>query len=149
MIRFRYMPKGMYIDARVLGPQKTAKKMSRLIRHRELYYKHFKFHSHYVFHAAHDSVLTDPVCTFCAMLNDKRLRDERRVYQLLTQWWNGDQSGNATKEDYIIYYNTSNNSLRNMHPKVHIGNPNQYASPPEEISEGPFLSKVYNYFFEF
>lgn len=135
----------MYIDARVLGPQQTAKKMSRLIRHRKLYYKYFKFHNYYVFHAPHDSVVTDPVCNFCAMLNDKRLRNERRVYELLTDWWNGNQSGKANK-DYIVYYNTTNNSLRN---KVYLENPNRYASSvPEGTEEGPFLSRVYNYFFE-
>lgn len=137
----------MYIDARELGPKKTARKMSKLIRNRKLYYKYFKFHNHYVFHAAHDSLATDPVCNFCAMLNDKRLRNERRVYELLTKWWNGVQP-EESPEDPILYYKTTNNLLRSRRPKVYIGNPNQYASVPEEIKDGPFLSKIYNYFFE-
>lgn len=137
----------MYIDARVIGPRRTAKKMSRLIRNRELYYNYFKFHNHYVFHAPHDSLATDPVCNLCALLNDKRLRNERRVYALLTQWWNGVQPGETT-EDPIVYYNTMNNLLRKKRPKVYIGNPNQYASIPKELNEGPLLSKIYNFLFE-
>lgn len=144
------MPKGMYIDARVLGPQKTAKKMSEVIRNRELYYKYFKFRNYYVFHAAHDSVVTDPVCNFCAMLNDKRKRNQRRVYALLTQWWNGVHPKKTEKaEDPIIYYNTRNNVRRQKLPKVYIGNPNQYALVLEETKPGPLLSQIYNYFFEF
>lgn len=137
----------MYIDARVLGPKKTAIKMSKAIRNRELYYKFFRFHRYYVFHAAHDSVVTDPVCNFCDKLNDQRLRNERRVYARLTDWWNGVKS-DKTPKDLIVYYNTVNNSLRNNSPKVYIENPNRFLALVKEKKDDSILNQLYNYFFE-
>lgn len=138
----------MYIDARVLGPQKTAEKMSNLIRKRNLYYKYFRFHNHYIFHAAHDNVATDPVCNLCGTLNNERLRNERRVYALLTQWWNDGQTGD-TLENPIVYYDIMNKKKRSKRPRIYIENPNKYALKPIETKDGPLLTQIYNYFFEF
>lgn len=140
------MPKGMYIDARILGPKKTAQKMSKYIRNRKLYYDFFRFHRYYVFDYAHHNPITDPVCILCAMLNDKRRRDERRVYASFTQWWNGVKPG-ETPEDIIVYFNTTD-SLHKNRPKIHIGNPNQYAFIPQENNDGSLLNQVYNYIFD-
>lgn len=138
----------MYLDARALGPQKTAKRMSKAIRNRHLYYNFFRFHRYYAFHAAHDDPVTNPICTFCAMLNDKRRRDERQVYAYFTQWWNEVRPGESTK-DPIVYYNTTNDSLSNKRPKVYVENPNKYESKvtlPEE-KDGPLLIQLFDRYF--
>lgn len=135
----------MYLDARVLGPKETAKKMSKYIRKRKLYYDFFRFHRYYIFDYAHHNPDTDPVCIFCAMLNDKRRRDERRVYAHFTQWWNGIQPG-ETRQDPIVYFNTTKDSLGKKLKKVHIENPNQYLVLPDESEGGP-LNQIFNYIF--
>lgn len=135
----------MYIDARSLGPEKTAKKMSRAIRNRDLYYNFFRFHRYYAFHAAHDYPVTNPICVFCAMLNDKRRRDERRVYANFTQWWNEVRAGESHK-DPIVYYNITKDSLMN---KIYLENPNKYASnvtlPDDKNS--PLLTQLFDRYF--
>lgn len=145
---FRFMPEGMYLDARVLGPAKTAKKISKYIRNRKLYYNFFRFRRYYTFDYAHHNPATDPVCILCAMLNDKRRRDERRVYAYFTQWWNGIKPG-ENPEDPIIYYSRKNHSLVNERPKIKLESPNRFAlnvTLPED-KDGPFLVKVFDHYF--
>lgn len=139
----------MYLDARALGPKKTAKKMSKAIRKRKLYYDFFRFHRYYAFHAAHDNPVTNPICIFCAMLNDKRRRDERRVYTYFTEWWNEIRPGESLN-DPILYYNNTNESLRNKRPKVYVDNPNKLApniSLPEDIKDSPVLIQLFDHYF--
>lgn len=138
----------MYLDARTLGPNKTAKKMSKAIRNRNLYYNFFRFHRYYNFHAAHDDPVTNPICTFCATLNDKRLRDERRVYANFAQWWNELRPSENFKQ-FLVYYNIPNDSSRNNRPKVYVENPNKYApniSLPED-KDGPLLTQLFDRYF--
>lgn len=136
----------MYLDARVLGPKETAKQMSKFIRNRKLYYDFFRFHRYYFFDYAHHNPDTDPVCIFCAMLNDKQKRDQRRAYAHFTQWWDGTRPG-MTPKDPIVYFNTTKDSLHKKRHKVYIGNPNQYLSIPEENEGGPLINQIYNYIF--
>lgn len=140
------MPAGMYLDARVLGPKKTAKKMSNAIRNRKLYYNFFRFHRYYVFHAPHDSTETDPICNFCAKLNDQRLRNERRVYARLPEWWNV-QSRKAPR-DLIFYYDTAHDSLQNNRSKVNIENPNRHILVLKEKIEVSLLDQFLNFIFQ-
>lgn len=142
------MPKGMYLDARTLGPKKTAKKMSKAIRNRDLYYNFFRFHRYYAFHAAHDNPVTNPICILCATLNDQQQRDERRVYANFTQWWNEIRPRENLK-DFLVYYNITNDSSSNNHPKIYVENPNKYAtnvSLPEE-KDGTLLIQLFDHYF--
>lgn len=132
----------MYLDARILGPKKTAKKMSKAIRNRNLYYDFFRFHRYYRFHAAHDNPITNPICVFCAALNDKLRRDERKVYVYFTHWWNEIPPG-ETPQEILVYYNISKDS--HVRPKLHIENPNKYATNEEDDKKDGLLSKLFNH----
>lgn len=86
---FRFMPDGIYLDARKLGEVELARRMYQIINNRQEYYDFFRWHRYYSFHGTEESAETDDFCVFCASMNDLVQRKEISVYFSLAQWWNG------------------------------------------------------------
>lgn len=90
------MPRGIYLDARILGPKKLAQKMSELIRDKKKYYDYFKWHNHYVYHNTRHKPDTNEFCNLCVLINDFIRRTSRSAYQDLAKWWNENPNGEVT-----------------------------------------------------
>lgn len=80
------MPPGSYLDAVEFGPQMLARKIYEIIQNPEMYYKFFKWRRYYSYHLREESPDTDDYCSFCAMMNDKRLLD-KSTYPHFSAWW--------------------------------------------------------------
>lgn len=85
---FRFMPTGSYLNAFILNAGDLAREISDSIKSKDKYYNFFKWHSYYSYHPPAESADTDPLCKFCAFLNNASTRHRRRVYERFTQWWN-------------------------------------------------------------
>ncbi|XP_050346006.1 alpha-(1,3)-fucosyltransferase C-like [Nymphalis io] len=83
----RFMPDGMYLNARELGAVKLAEKMNELIRNPDLYADYFRWRNHYSYHHKSESIETDDYCGFCSMLNEKDLVQKITTYPNFRQWW--------------------------------------------------------------
>ncbi|CAH2106211.1 unnamed protein product [Euphydryas editha] len=83
----RFMPDGIYLDARELGPEKLAEEMNKLILNTDLYADYFRWKNHYSYHTRGESVETDDYCRFCSILNDENLVKKVTTYQNFRQWW--------------------------------------------------------------
>lgn len=75
------------MNAKELGVQKLAEKISGMIENPQEYHEFFKWRAHYSFHSRRDSVETNDYCKFCAMLNDENLMASRNVYENFEKWW--------------------------------------------------------------
>lgn len=82
------MPSGSYLNAMILNANELAAKIFESIRNKVKYYDFFRWHSYYSYHMPAESADTDPLCKFCAFLNNASIRYGRRVYERFTQWWN-------------------------------------------------------------
>lgn len=85
---FRFMPKGMYLNAIELGPVKLASIMNGTIRDKTKFYNFFKWHNHYSFHDPSENNDTDVVCGLCSFLNDDSRNNLIHFYENITSWWN-------------------------------------------------------------
>lgn len=106
------MPDGIYLNANNLTGAQLAKRMLEDIENKEKYYEYFKWHGHYSYHVATDSADTDPLCRFCAFLNDESTRLRGQVYARFVKWWNGFDSNVNAVGDIIVYYNYSHTLLK-------------------------------------
>ncbi|XP_045448825.1 alpha-(1,3)-fucosyltransferase C-like [Melitaea cinxia] len=84
----RFMPDGIYLNARQLGPEKLAAKMNELILNPDLYADYFRWKNHYSYHSRDESIETNDYCRFCSMLNDEELVKKVTTYPNFRQWWN-------------------------------------------------------------
>ncbi|CAG9786046.1 unnamed protein product [Diatraea saccharalis] len=83
----RFMPNGIYLNAREMGTQKLAAKMNQLISDPEKYADYFKWKRHYTYHSLHESPETDEYCRFCAILNDEQMVKRTSVIKNFRDWW--------------------------------------------------------------
>ncbi|GBP87641.1 Alpha-(1,3)-fucosyltransferase C [Eumeta japonica] len=83
----RFMPDGIYLNAKELGAEELARTMHAIINDPERYYQFFRWQSHYSFHRRQESVETDDYCRFCSMLNDEELVKRTTVYRNFKEWW--------------------------------------------------------------
>ncbi|CAG9584813.1 unnamed protein product [Danaus chrysippus] len=84
----RFMPDGIYLNARELGVQKLAEKMNELIKSPDKYVDYFRWQNHYSYHSRADSIETDDYCGFCTMLNNEELVKKESRYLDMKKWWN-------------------------------------------------------------
>ncbi|XP_075973766.1 alpha-(1,3)-fucosyltransferase C-like [Anticarsia gemmatalis] len=82
----RFMPDGIYLDARKLSVAQLAEQMAQLINDKEKYYSYFKWHNHYSYHDVISSPESDAYCKLCAMMNDERF-DKPSTYEDFVSWW--------------------------------------------------------------
>lgn len=85
---FRFMPDGIYINAREYGPKRLAATMNELINDPERYSQFFKWHNHYKYHRRIESLETDDYCRFCSILNEEELVKKTSIYNNFKEWWN-------------------------------------------------------------
>lgn len=86
LILYRFMPKGIYLDANVLTPGKMAETMNKIINDRNKYYDFFKWHDHYSFHFSGEDRYNGEICRFCSFLNNSK--NKTSTYLNITEWWN-------------------------------------------------------------
>lgn len=84
---YRFMPDGIYLNARELGPEKLARKMYELIIDPDKYADFFRWRNHYSYHLRHESIETDDYCRFCSMLNEENLVRTQSIYSNFKEWW--------------------------------------------------------------
>lgn len=144
---FRFLPDGTYLNAKEYTPLELADKMNEIIHDKQMYYDFFKFHRYYTYHAVAESVDTDPLCAFCAYINDEPRRNERRTYAQFTKWWHrSDEKKNETH--FIERYENSG-----PHIKAIITYRYKYVQKEEIVtpsaieSVGSFVDDVINYYF--
>lgn len=90
LLLYRFMPRGIYLDANILPPDRMAKKMNNVIKVKTKYYEYFKWHDHYSFHFSGEDRFSAEVCRLCSFLNNKTLMNQTSVYKNISQWWNED-----------------------------------------------------------
>ncbi|KAJ0177337.1 hypothetical protein K1T71_007346 [Dendrolimus kikuchii] len=84
----RFMPDGIYLNARELGPQKLAERMHEIINDKEQYYNFFRWHKYYSFHQTEEDPETDIYCKFCEKMNDIEYMRKSTVLEHVRKWWN-------------------------------------------------------------
>ncbi|CAH0701099.1 unnamed protein product [Spodoptera exigua] len=83
----RFMPDGIYLDARKLSIQELAAKMNELINDPDKYAEYFKWKNYYSYHRQHESVDTEPYCLFCTHLNNEEMVKKTTIYEDFKRWW--------------------------------------------------------------
>ncbi|CAH2234996.1 jg18995 [Pararge aegeria aegeria] len=83
----RFMPDGIYLNARELGVENLARKMNDIISNPDQYADFFRWKNHYSYHDSLDSVDSDYYCGFCAMLNDEEYVKVPSVIKDFRKWW--------------------------------------------------------------
>ncbi|XP_022831009.1 alpha-(1,3)-fucosyltransferase C-like isoform X1 [Spodoptera litura] len=83
----RFMPDGIYLDARKMSIEELAAKMNELINDPEKYAEYFKWKNHYTYHGQHESVHTLPYCLFCTQLNNEEMVKNTTIYKDFKNWW--------------------------------------------------------------
>ncbi|XP_026332823.1 alpha-(1,3)-fucosyltransferase C-like [Hyposmocoma kahamanoa] len=84
----RFMPKGIYLDAGRLGPERLAKRMNEIMNDEEKYYEFFKWHGYYSFHDTVEDRYHREICGLCDLLNNKTRMKQTSIWHNLIQWWN-------------------------------------------------------------
>lgn len=87
MFSFRFMPDGIYLNAKDLGPRKLAKIMHKTICRKSRYYKYFRWHHYYSFHYSIESPKSDPICEMCSLFNVLCHRHGTSSYRYITDFW--------------------------------------------------------------
>ncbi|XP_059047145.1 alpha-(1,3)-fucosyltransferase C-like [Achroia grisella] len=83
----RFMPEGIYLNARELGVEKLAAKMNELINNPEEYAEYFRWKKYYSYHKRAESIDTDDYCGFCSLLNNEEMLHKKSVLQNFRKWW--------------------------------------------------------------
>lgn len=146
---FRFLPNGAYLNAKNYTPLELANKMDEIIKDKQKYYDFFKFHRYYTYHAVAESVDSDPLCAFCALVNDESKRNDRRTYAQFHKWWNRiDEKLNETV-GMIVKYENSGSHIKGIityrEKKVEM---NEVATPLPLESVGNFIDDLINYYFQ-
>lgn len=137
------MPDGIYFDAKNFTEGELASKMNELIKDKEKYYDMFRWRNYYSYHSIAESGETDPLCEFCAFLNDDSKRTARRVYARFTDWWNN----LIMENDTIVQYEKSGPKIKSYFSfKQAKIRPPATASVLNNVND--FVDTVYNYYFE-
>ncbi|XP_075973591.1 alpha-(1,3)-fucosyltransferase C-like [Anticarsia gemmatalis] len=83
----RFMPDGIYLNARSQSMANLAKKIAELIENKEKYYEYFKWHKYYSYHDPKDSRHSDPNCELCALVNNMKRFETPSYYMNFGKWW--------------------------------------------------------------
>lgn len=123
--------------------------MDDIIKDKKTYYDFFKFHRYYTFQAPAENVDTDPLCGFCAFVNDETVRNTRRTYAQFRKWWNRvDEKINETV-GMIVQYESSGSRIKGLityrEKNVKI---NEGTTHSAIESVGNFVDDLINYYFQ-
>ncbi|KAJ0177336.1 hypothetical protein K1T71_007345 [Dendrolimus kikuchii] len=83
----RFMPDGIYLNAKQMNVKDLAMRMHELIQSPEEYAQYFKWKNHYSYHRKVESPETDEYCLFCTILNDEEKVKKTTVYEDFQSWW--------------------------------------------------------------
>lgn len=86
---FRFMPDGIYLNAKTLPVKDLVQKIVDIINDKEKYYDFFRWRNHYSYHTVDESPETDPYCNFCKKINDLDFMNRETLRKDLVLWWNG------------------------------------------------------------
>lgn len=106
------MPSGIYLNAEILTEKEVALKIKEAVKDKKIYYDYFRWRRYYTYHQS-EGGSSDPLCAFCAFLNDDTKRNHRRVYARLDKWWNEYRSNNK-QEDFIVNYEDSGRFIKSV-----------------------------------
>lgn len=84
----RFMPGGIYLNARELSPKRLAEQINELIEDKELYYEYFRWRGYYSFYNPAQLKGENEYCQFCEVLNDDKKMAKSVTYLNLAEWWN-------------------------------------------------------------
>lgn len=84
---FRFMPDGIYLNAKELGVKKLAAKMNELINDPEKYANYFKWKKYYSYHSKHERPETDEYCKMCELLNNEEQLKKTTIIDNFRDWW--------------------------------------------------------------
>ncbi|CAH0579398.1 unnamed protein product [Chrysodeixis includens] len=83
----RFMPDGIYLNARELDVETLVSKMKEGIEDPDKYAEYFRWKNHYRYHRLIKTLETDPYCLFCAHLNNQEMVQTTKVYKDFRSWW--------------------------------------------------------------
>lgn len=98
---FRFMPEGIYLNARTLGPTKLAHAMLDAIYNKDTYFEFFKWHGYYSFHYPGENDFYDEICGLCDLLNNKTVMNQTTIRRT-NVWWNEWHTGPPTSDNNFM-----------------------------------------------
>lgn len=145
---FRFLPDGTYLNAKEIAPEKMANKMNEIIRDKQKYYDFFKFHRYYTYQATAESVDTDPLCAFCAFINDESRRNSRRTYTEFYKWWHKTSQQKNETENMIVKYENSGPHIKGIITYRYKNiEKKEFVTPSTIDTVGNFFDDIINYYF--
>lgn len=96
------MPKGTYLDAKKLGPERLAKRMNEIIKDENAYHDFFKWHGYYSFHFTGEDHFHREICGLCELLNNKTRMKQTNIWHNIVQWWNEPPPATRAPWDLIL-----------------------------------------------
>lgn len=142
------MPDGIYINGNMLTESQVAQKINEAIQDKQKYYDYFRWHQYYTYQFTAESGDSDPLCAFCAFLNDESNRNHRRVYAKFNKWWNED-GNHKDSGDIIVNYDDSGPHIKSVltYKEKHIEMKTVSTSSTfEQVNS--FVGDIINYYFE-
>lgn len=112
-IFFRFIPDGIYLNAKVLGPQKLAKVMNNTIYRKSRYYNYFKWHHYYTFHYPEESPDSDHICQMCTIFNIIKQMQATSSYMNINSFWrnyNNKTSSDRSKSQISVSVSNVNDT---------------------------------------
>lgn len=147
LLRFSFIPEGAYLNGNILSEEKVAEAINEAIQDKRKYYDYFRWRQYYTYHYT-DGGDTDPLCEFCAFLNDESVRNKRRVYAHFDKWWN-EFRRQRSAEGIIVHFEDSASYIKGVvtyrEPKPNENEPKTPPSVLENINN--LIDDVLNYFF--
>ncbi|XP_026729606.1 alpha-(1,3)-fucosyltransferase C-like [Trichoplusia ni] len=83
----RFMPDGIYLNAKEFDVKTLVSKMNEGIKDAEKYAEYFRWKKHYSYHRLIKTLETDPYCLFCAQLNNEEMVKKTTIYKEFRSWW--------------------------------------------------------------
>lgn len=87
LFAFRFMPDGIYLNAKELDVKTLVSKMNEGIKNADKYAEYFRWKNHYSYHRQFESSETDPYCLFCTHLNNEEMVNKTTIYKDFRKWW--------------------------------------------------------------
>lgn len=108
----------------------------------------FKFHRYYTYQVTAESVDTDPLCGFCAFVNDESRRNEWRTYTEFFKWWHQHGQQKNETENMIVRYENSGPHIKSIITYRYKNSETKEFTTSSTIeSVGSFIDDVMNYYF--
>ncbi|XP_028177721.1 alpha-(1,3)-fucosyltransferase C-like [Ostrinia furnacalis] len=83
----RFMPYGIYLNAKELGVTALAAKMAEIIKNPEQYANFFRWKNHYSYHSKHEIPETNEYCKMCELLNNEEKLKKTSIISNFKDWW--------------------------------------------------------------